>query len=136
MSVPSELVRAGPLATRYVRVLGAFLLLQALSGAAVKLFQGRGDDLPHAGVHLLSGVVALWASSPRRRASATRCFAVGFGLLYLTLGVLGQLEARAVAGLNLEVADHVFHVVVGAVTFSAGASRTGSRPSDVLTRSP
>jgi hypothetical protein len=63
------------------------------------------------------------ASSPRRRGSAARCFAVSFGPLYLMLAVLGQLEAPAVAGLHLEVADHAFHAVAGAVTFAVGARR-------------
>ncbi len=131
MTALSQLVREGSLATRYVRVLGAFLVLQALGGATVKLVLGRADDLSHAGLHLLSGVVALWASSPRRKSSAPRCFAVCFGVLYLTLGVLGQLEASAVAALHLEVADHVFHVLVGAVTFAVGARRATFGPDPV-----
>lgn len=128
MNTPSELVRARPVARRYVRLLGAFLVLQALGGGAVKLVQGRGDDLPHAGLHLVSGMVALWASSPRRASCAPSRFAVGFGVLYLLLGALGQLDAPAVAALHLEAPDQVFHVVVGAATFSIGARRARVGP--------
>jgi hypothetical protein len=110
------------------------LVLQALSGAAVKLVQGRSEDLPHAGLHLVSGVVALWASSPCRTGAAARRFAVGFGFGYLMLGVLGTVAP--LAGLHLEVADHVFQVVVGVVTLGMGARRSGQRRRPELRRSP
>lgn len=73
-------------------------------------------------------MVALWVSSLRRASSAPSRFAAGFGVLYLVLGVLGQLKARAVGGLHLEVSDHVFHVVVGAATFGIAARRARVGP--------
>lgn len=138
MSTLSGLGRARPFAMRYVRMLGAFFVLQALGGGAVKLAQGRGDDLPHAGLHLVSGMVALWASSPARARSAPSPFAVGFGVLYLMLGVLGQLDAPVVAALHLEAPDHVFHMVAGAATVGIGArqGRVGPGHPEVSPRAP
>jgi hypothetical protein len=122
----AQRVVAGQFVRRYVRALGILLVLQALGGAFFKVLQERVDDLPHAGLHLLSGVVALGASSLRPSSSAARAFAVGFGLLYLSLGVLGHLQAPAVGALHLEIADHVFHIAVGTVTLAVGLQRPGA----------
>jgi predicted membrane channel-forming protein YqfA (hemolysin III family) len=112
---------------RYVEVLGILLVLQALGGAVFKVLQERVDDLPHAGVHLLSGILTLTASSLWRSSSAARAFALGFGILYLSLGVLGYLQAPGVAALHLEIADHVFHIAVGTLTLAVGLQGSGTR---------
>ncbi len=115
---------------RYVRVLGILLVLQAVGGAAFKLLQERTDDLPHAGLHLVSGVMALAVTSLRPGSSTARVFALGFGVLYLSLGVLGHFQAPAVGALHLEFADHVFHIAVGGITLAVGLqrSRTATGP--------
>ncbi len=124
MTTVAQRVEAGGFARRYVRVLGILLVLQALGGAVFKLIQDRADDLPHAAVHLVSGIFALWASSARFGSSAARAFALGFGMLYLCLGGLGLLRAPAVGPLHLESADHAFHLAVGTSTFAVGLQRT------------
>jgi hypothetical protein len=106
--------------TRFVRILGLLLVLQAAGGAAYKLLEGRIDDLPHTVLHLGSGLVAVWASAPRRDRTATRRFAVAFGSLYLLLGFLGVAHAPPSGTLHLKAADHVFHAVVGTVTLVVG----------------
>lgn len=137
MRTRAERVVAGRFLRRYVRVLGILLVLQALGGAVFKILQDRVDDLPHAGVHLLSGVLALAASSLRSSSSPARAFALGFGVLYLSLGVLGYLQAPAVGVLHLEIADHVFHIAVGTVTLAVGLQRSGTstRPPGALSTS-
>lgn len=131
--------RAGvePFEQRYVRVLGALLALQALSGALFKIAQGRPDDLAHTAVHLVSAVVALGASLPRCPLAAARTFATGFGAVYLALGVAGHLQAPALGALHLEIADHLFHVAVGLATLVVGLRGVGARarPGATLRRS-
>ncbi len=138
MSTRARRVEAGGFVRRYVRVLGILLIVQALGGAVFKLLQARADDLPHAGLHLVSGVLALAASSLRPGSSVARLFALGFGVLYLSLGVLGHLQAPAVGTLHLELADHVFHIAVGGITLAVGLqrSRTATGTREALGASP
>lgn len=131
MSTRAQRAEAGGFSRRYVRGLGILLVLQALGGAVFKLLQEGSDDLPHTGLHLASGVLALAASSRRSGRPAARAFALGFGVLYLALGALGHLRAPVVEALHLELADHVFHLVVGGMTLAVGLKRsrtaTGAR---------
>ena len=131
MNAGAQPVEAGPFVRRYVRVLGILLVLQAVGGAVFKLLQERSDDLPHTGLHLVSGGLALAAGSRRSGRPAARAFALGFGVLYLALGALGHLQAPVVEALHLELADHVFHLAVGGMTLGVALKRsrtaTGAR---------
>ena len=112
---------AGRVTLWYVRGLCALLVLQALLGTAGKLAQGRGDDLVHNGLHLLSGLLGLvLVRGPRAQVRAAR-FALGFGLGYAGLGALGWVWPNPLGLLPLGPADHLFHLVVGTLTLGMGA---------------
>lgn len=123
----------------YVRGLTALLVLQALTGTAAKLAQGRSDDLVHNALHLLSGLLGLaLASGPRASGRAGR-FALGFGLCYIGLGALGWAWPNPLGLLPLGTADHLFHLIVGALTLGAGAlssARAGTAAAPVTSPGP
>ncbi len=111
----------------YVRALGLALVLQGGLGAVLKLFQGRGDDLAHNALHLIWGLAGLVAASGGWARAGARWFAVTFGLFYLGLGTLGWFWPNPLGILPLAAGDHVFHLIVGAVTLAVGLISTKAR---------
>ena len=104
----------------HVRVVSGFLVAQGLAGAVLKMMEGRQDDIPHNLVHVLSGLLGLWAV--RTSPGASVRFARWFGAGYLLLALAGWATPDGVisAALQLQLADQVFHTVVGAVTLAVG----------------
>ena len=111
---------------RYLRLLSAFLVLQGAAGGLVKLAGGRSDDLAHSLLHLATGLVG-WAMAREPGGLRAPVFGLAFGTFYLALALLGWLWPSAVRALHLRAADHLFHLVVGAVTLTAGAAATFAR---------
>ena len=112
---------AGRVTLWYVRGLCALLVLQALLGTAGKLAQGRGDDLVHNGLHLVSGLLGLAMVRGARAPEGARRFALGFGLFYAGLGAVGWVWSNPLGLLPLGPADHLFHLAVGGLTLGVGA---------------
>jgi hypothetical protein len=127
----------------YALVFGATLLLVGLAGfAADESFDTgakvSGDELIvfevngwHNVVHIASGLVglALW-----RNPVTARSFALGFGLVYGLVTLIGFVDGNDVIGLlPVNAADNVLHLAIAAVGILAGlasaprASRT-ARP--------
>ena len=109
----------------YVRGLGTLLALQGVGGAMLKLAQGRGDDLAHNGLHLLSGLLGLALASGARPRAGARHFALGFGLCYLGLGALAWIRPNPFGVLPLGPGDHLFHLTIGALTLAVGLLPAG-----------
>lgn len=110
------------LATVTCRVLG---VLFVVAGVATFLF-GEEEIFYHNLLHLLTGLAALvvgFGGGP----AAARIFCLGFGIGYLTFGALGFVAGNPEADymwdmrvLHLASAEHVFHLVLGAVIVVAG----------------
>jgi hypothetical protein len=77
-------------------------------------------------IHLASGLVLLAAS--RARGSA-RAVAIGFGLVYGVVAIIGIVDGSDVLGLfPVNTADNVLHVALAALGILSGLiSRTGDR---------
>ena len=107
----------------YVRVLGALLLLQGGFGAVLKAVQGRADDLPHNGLHVVSGALGLALAAGARAGTRAHAFALRFGAFYFLLGAVGWVWTNPLGVLPLGPADHVFHLVIGGVTLAVALAR-------------
>jgi hypothetical protein len=92
----------------------------------VVLVRGGEDSLYHNLLHLATGSVAL-AIGFVGSATAAQRFCQLFGGFYLALGALGLLLGDPAASrlwqagpLSLDVADHVFHIVLGLIFAASG----------------
>ena len=118
----------------YSLVFGATLLLVGLLGvAADSSFDTgsgvSGDELVvfevngwHNLVHIASGLVglALW-----RNPAMARSFALGFGLVYGLVTLLGFIDGNDVLGLlPVNAADNVLHLAISAAGILAGLAST------------
>ena len=108
---------------------GAVLLGRGIVGF---LFLDTSFDLPGEGwhhlIHLVSGAALLAAARPP---AAARALAIGFGVAYAGLAVIGIVDGSDVLGLiAADTADKAFHAVIGLVSLAAGlASPAGEAPS-------
>ena len=130
--------RARTPAQWYCLVAGASLLLAGVLGFVADASAEFGDDVQggslvgfevnaiHNLVHVASGVVLLAAS--RRRPSA-RTVALGFGLVYGLVAVIGIIDGSDVLGLiPVNAADNVLHVGLALLGIVTGLiSRTADR---------
>ena len=111
------------------KVLGvAFVLI-----GAVVVLRGAPVDPYHNLLHVATGFVAL-AFGFAGSASAARGFCSGFGLFYFAFGLVGlvagdpNLNWMLHAGpLNLDRADHLFHVALGSALLAASALTRAKR---------
>ena len=79
----------------------------------------------HNGIHIVSGIIALYLGFAGSYSSA-KTFALVFGVVYLALGVLGLAlgagEERMwmVGPLHFGKVDHAIHVLLGIVFLAGG----------------
>ena len=92
----------------------------------VVLVRGGPVDQCHNLLHIATGLIALYVGFVGSLAVARR-FCLGFGAFYLALGALGLIlgdpspdRLWQVGPLHLEIADHGFHLVLGAVLAVSG----------------
>ena len=133
------------MAKDFATVLGIGLILVGVFGFVIPDPLGMHLSALHSVVHIATGLVALWLGF-WGSASAAKTFCIGFGAVYVLLGIAGF--ALGVAGapsagvpgphdahmlkllpgmLELGAADHVIHVLLGAL-FLAGGVTTKSAP--------
>jgi hypothetical protein len=121
----------------YSLVFGAILLLVGIVGFLVDASFNFGSSVEgqnliafevngtHNLVHIASGAIglAVW-----RNASSARLFALGFGVVYLLVTLLGFVQGDNVLGLlPVNAADNILHLLIAAAGIGAGlASRTGN----------
>lgn len=132
-------MRTNNLSRTFALVVGVVLVLAGIVG----LLTGVGQDetttvlglevnLAHNLVHLLTGALALAVASGR--VMSARTFALGFGAIYLILGILGLMNDRPLGDLlgHVNEVDDVIHLGVGVAGLAAGIAdgRRGRR--DVL----
>lgn len=107
------------------KILGVVLLLVGVCGFALPNLLGAHLTPAHNLVHIVSGIIALYFGFAGTLSGA-KTFCLVFGLVYLSLGILGLAlgvgEDRMwnVAGiLHFGTADHGIHVLLG-ILFLAG----------------
>jgi hypothetical protein len=120
-------------------ILGAGFLLVGLLGFVVPGLLGAHLSVAHNVVHLVSGAAALFFGLKGSLANA-RMFCIVFGAVYALLGILGFIAGgqSAVSGgmpgmspdshllkvipgvLELGTADHLIHIVLGAIFLVGG----------------
>lgn len=106
----------------YTAVAGPFLLLQGASTLLFRLVPSLNEAFPalltitqmqptHSWLHIISGLLAVgFLLAPWLRGAFW--FALGFGLFYLTLGLVGLLTGQPTA-LHMQAFDHPFHMLLG-----------------------
>lgn len=88
-----------------------------LGGDMVFIFE---VNTVHNAVHLVTGVIALWAAMSGHE----RMFLLVFGLIYAAVAVIGFLQGGDVLGLfHANDADNYLHAGVGLVGILLGTSR-------------
>jgi hypothetical protein len=114
----------------YCLLAGVSLLLAGIFGFISDASFDTGDGVQgdlflvfevnavHNLIHLASGVVLL-AASPRR--ASARAVAVGFGLVYGLVAIIGLIDGQDVLGLiPVNAADHLLHVALSALGIISG----------------
>ena len=128
------------LAQIYVMVLGTVLVLVGILGFLVEPSFGVGDSADrgtlilfdingwHNVVHLLSGLVGLAMVGTAAKA---RLFAIGYGIVYVLVTILGF--AVGDGGLLLSIipintADNLLHLAIAVTGIAVGLASPASRP--------
>lgn len=108
------------------KILGVIFLLVGIAGFAAPTLMGFHLGPAHNLVHLLSGAIALYLGFAGSL-SAARTFCLVFGIVYLGLGILGMVLGNPaqdrmwhVGPLELGMADHGLHLLLGAVFLAGG----------------
>ena len=99
--------------TLVARVIGAVLTVVGLVGFfSGSILLGFGINALHNIVHLVSGLLGLWASY----SGWSRSYNQIFGIVYLVVTVLGFIASGFMNSLlNANMADHFLHLVLGVV---------------------
>ncbi len=108
------------------KILGVVFLLVGAAGFAKADLLGAHLTPPHNVVHIVSGVIASYFGFAGSLSGA-KGFCLVFGIVYLALGLLGMVMgdaamARAwnVGPLELGMADHGIHLLLGAIFLAGG----------------
>lgn len=107
------------------KILGVVFLLVGVVGFAKPDLLNAHLAPAHNGVHIVSGVIALYFGFAGSLSGA-KAFSLVFGVVYLALGILGLAlgagEDRMwmVGPLHLGTADHAIHVLLGVVFLAGG----------------
>ncbi|HEY0372774.1 MAG TPA: DUF4383 domain-containing protein [Thermoanaerobaculia bacterium] len=115
------------MANRVATILGVIFLLVGILGFVSPHLLGAHLSLAHNIIHLVSGAISLWLGM-KGTPSAAKNFCVGFGAVYLLLGiagfVLGSGAERMLVvipgQLELGTMDHIIHVGLGVVYLAGG----------------
>ncbi len=111
------------LAKNFALLLGAVLTIVGILGFVLPspLLGYFEVDTIHNVIHILSGVIGLWAamSGP----SAAKTYLIVFGLVYGLVAVLGFMNGENVLNLiGVNAADNWLHTVIAAACLVIGAS--------------
>jgi hypothetical protein len=107
------------------KILGVVFLLVGVCGFAAPHLLGAHLSPAHNGVHIVSGVIALYFGFAGSLSGA-KAFALVFGIVYLALGILGMAMGVApdhmwmVGPLELGQVDHGIHILLGVVFLAGG----------------
>jgi hypothetical protein len=105
---------------------GAVLLLRGIVGfvALDSSFDTPGEGWHHS-IHLVSGIVLIALA---RNVDLARAGALGFGIFYTGLAVIGIADGSEVLGIiEADFADKTFHTVLGLASLGAGVASPPQR---------
>ncbi len=110
------------MARMYALVVGAVLLVIGILGFVTNSFMGMEFHPAHNIIHLVSGLVGLWAGS--RGDKLARPYAQVFGAVYTLVAVLGFAGIHDLGSikLGLNTTYSVVHLLVGLAGLAAGFS--------------
>ena len=123
----------------YTALAGTFLLLQGVSTLTFRLVPALDAAFPpllaishmmpaHSSLHIVSGLLALWALW-RGGERGALVFSAGFGAFYVGLALFGARVGHPTV-LELQPFDHIFHLFLGGVgLLAAGLSLHRARRS-------
>ncbi|MFZ3589109.1 DUF4383 domain-containing protein [Bacillus sp. DJP31] len=117
------------MAAKFVRVLSLVFIVLGVIGFFLPLEAIFHLTPVHNSVHLLSGVIGLWASSSE---SKSALYARIFGLVYLGVAVLG-LFTHEFLGIIFLLADNILHFIIAFASIYVGfasASKSKNASSD------
>lgn len=83
------------------------------------LFGYFSVDMMHNVVHLVTGVIAIMCAVNHR---ATKMFFIVFGIIYAVVAIAGFMNSPYMAGMQMNQADNILHVVIAAVSLFLGFS--------------
>lgn len=120
----------------YTLIFGAVLLLVGAIGFLADAGFNVGSNVDgdkllgifevngiHNLVHIASGALLL-AASPKR--ASARLVAIGFGVVYLLVAIIGFIQGDTVLGLiPVNTADNWLHVAISALGITAGLMSSG-----------
>jgi len=114
------------MARMYALVVGAVLLIIGVLGFVTNGFMGMEFHPAHNVIHLISGIVGLWAGS--RGDKLARPYAQVFGTVYTLVAVAGFAGIHDLGSIKLGLNStySVVHLVVGLAGLAAGFSGRGS----------
>jgi hypothetical protein len=108
------------------KILGVVFLLVGIAGFAAPTLLGAHLTPPHNLVHIVSGVIALYFGFAGSLSGA-KGFCLVFGFVYLALGIVGLVIGDPtmnrlwhVGPLELGMADHGIHILLGVVFLAGG----------------
>lgn len=117
------------MAKRYAVVVGAVLTLIGILGFVRAEMFGLHFNTIHNVIHLLSGVIGLWAGLGGG-AKGAKMFAQVFGVVYTLVALVGfaGVPAFLTTMLDLNTLYNVIHLAVGLLGLLAGftAAKTGA----------
>ncbi len=105
----------------WAKIVGVVLLLVGILGFFMgDTVFGFGVNSLHNIVHLVSGVILLWAGFASAGANAKTANIV-FGIVYLVVAIVGFMNvASLVDMLALNWSDNWLHLIIGVVTTAIG----------------
>jgi uncharacterized protein DUF4383 len=107
------------------KILGVVLLLVGVIGFAAPRLLSAHLSPAHNGVHIVSGIIALYFGFAGTLAGA-KIFSLVFGVVYLALGILGMAMGTTpdrmwmVGPLEFGQADHGIHILLGVIFLAGG----------------
>lgn len=82
-------------------------------------------DTVHNIIHIVSGVIGLFAAS--KGESAAKVYLIVFGLVYAAVTVLGFMDYDVLGLIHVNDADNYLHAAIAAVSLIAGFASKPSR---------
>ena len=115
--------------TAMPRLVSRFVGVPFVLIGAIMFVRGAGDETMHNLLHFATGLAAAWVGFRMSDWAASR-FCIATGSLYLTLGLAGLIlgdptmeRMWTVGPLHLTTADHLLHIVLGAVLMLSTGAR-------------
>lgn len=118
------------ISSRYAMIVGAFLLIEGVWGLfSPVVFGVLTTNLTHAVIHIVLGIVGIWAGLKGR----ARGFLLFLGVLLLAVGILWfvpGIRELIVSILNVNQAVAMVNIAVGILSLVIALADRGSRMAD------